>query len=653
MKKTLIALSFILLTLLLIHPVDNNDIWMHIKTGELIVKDMQIPRVDEYSYTVEGEVWLNHQWLSQVFYYIFYKLSGVNGVIFLQTILIFLAFLLFFQNIYKKDNYLVPIILLILVIVFSQERYLARPLVFSLFLFSVFLFILHNYKYRWTSRKWNLLYMLIPLQILWVNLHGAAIMGVFLVWAYIVGEFIDNRVRGDFKNGFTIKGLKYKRLLYVGIILVISTGITPYGYEAILFPIKEFKEMHFIYEWLPSVHKDIFLNLMPYFRLFLLISIVLFIFKGRLIPSAHIITFLCLLYLSLGSRRHVMLYAFAVGPYITQYLKFPAFKKPPLYLKKFFIKAVSVVLILYLALLSKDIFTGEYYTKKGIFLRFGLGRMGYPDEAVDFLVNSGLDGNMFNDYGSGCFLMWRLYPHKKVFIDGRNTIYGTKFIQENYIAPLINPALFEGLVKKYDINYVFLHYALSFGNLVDVIPYLYYSKNWELVFFDDNVYIFVRNTEENFHIIDKYSVNLQERKEVVRSGKHNWQSIYPKDYINRAAFYERIGFLDMAVETLEDAVAVEPGVGDLYYNLGTLYLKKEMWSSAIPEFKKALEFNRRDADAYNNLGMAYGRLENYKDAIRQFKKALWLNPFHRKARGNIKIARNDYRRQNERNAENY
>lgn len=366
MKKILIFFTFAVLALLLIHPAQNGDTWMHLKSGQLMIEKMQVLTKDDFSYTAAGKEWLNHQWLSQVIFYFVYKLFGVNGLIFFSAIVIFSAFILLFINIYRKNNWLWSIFLTVLIILFSQEQFLARPLIFSLFLFSLFIFILHRYKYVWPPEKERYLYALIPLQIFWVNLHGAAIMGIFLVWAYITGEFIDNNIRRNFKNDFSIKKNKYKKLLYVGILVLVSAGITPYGYKAILFPINEFKEMYFLTEWAPALNKDILLNfgIMPYYRLFLLISICIFIFRANFISSADIIIFGSLLYLSLSGKRHLPLYGFAIAPCISEYLRGIEFRKAPLYIKKFFISALSIALILYLVLLTKDIITGRYYVKK-------------------------------------------------------------------------------------------------------------------------------------------------------------------------------------------------------------------------------------------------------------------------------------------------
>ncbi len=82
-------------------------------------------------------------------------------------------------------------------------------------------------------------------------------------------------------------------------------------------------------------------------------------------------------------------------------------------------------------------------------------------------------------------------------------------------------------------------------------------------------------------------------------------------------------------------------MGDLYYNLGTLYLKKGLWRNAIKEFKNAIRRNGTDMDARNNLGMAHAQMGNFSDAIEEFKKVLWLRPFHSEARQNLRRAVRD------------
>ncbi|MDP2921643.1 MAG: tetratricopeptide repeat protein [Candidatus Omnitrophota bacterium] len=638
MRYILISLVFIVLALLLIHPAGEADTWMHIKTGQIMLENMRVTSVDDYSYTRAGEKWINHQWLSQAIFYVVHRASGINGLVIFTALVLFSAFTLLFLNIYRKDNWLWAVFLFFLVILFSQNQFLARPLVFSIFLFSLFIFILLKFKYTWQDGKENILYALVPLQILWSNLHAGSIMGVFLVWAFIAGEFIDAKIRRGFKDEFIIEGARYKKLLFTGSALLISTGLTPYGYEAILFPLKEFSGMYFISEWLPSVHKDILLNFgtMPYFRAFLLISIFVFIFRARRISSSYIIIFAGLLYLSLSGKRHLALFGIAIAPSVAEYLRGADIKAVPTGLKKAFIYWASIAFIFYLAFLAKDILAGDYYVKRNIDSRFGLGRIEYPESAMDFLEGSGLEGNMFNDYASGCYLIHRFYPAKKVFIDGRNTIYGVKFIKEDYVRPMSDPELFENLVKRRGINYAFIYHALS--NTAGLIPHLYGSGDWKLVYLDDMVCVFARDNEKNAGIIRKYRVDIKEKKPITGLNRYSWQKAYPWGYINRAFLYEALGLVDMAIDTLRHTAAIMPYVRDVHYNLGTLYLKKEMYPDAVKEFREAVKLDPKDADAHNNLGIAYINMGEYKDAMREFRRAVWLNPLSRIMRRNLSLS---------------
>ena len=43
----------------------------------------------------------------------------------------------------------------------------------------------------------------------------------------------------------------------------------------------------------------------------------------------------------------------------------------------------------------------------------------YPDGAARFLLANHIGGPMFNTYEYGGYLMWRLWPQERVFIDGR------------------------------------------------------------------------------------------------------------------------------------------------------------------------------------------------------------------------------------------
>jgi hypothetical protein len=54
----------------------------------------------------------------------------------------------------------------------------------------------------------------------------------------------------------------------------------------------------------------------------------------------------------------------------------------------------------------------------------------YPQTAVDWIAANHPDGNLYNTYGWGGYLIWRLYPEYPVYIDGRADVYGDEFIYD-------------------------------------------------------------------------------------------------------------------------------------------------------------------------------------------------------------------------------
>jgi hypothetical protein len=49
---------------------------------------------------------------------------------------------------------------------------------------------------------------------------------------------------------------------------------------------------------------------------------------------------------------------------------------------------------------------------------------------VEFIRAENLPGPIFNWYDWGGYLIWKLYPERRVYIDGRADVYGDAFIEE-------------------------------------------------------------------------------------------------------------------------------------------------------------------------------------------------------------------------------
>jgi tetratricopeptide (TPR) repeat protein len=97
--------------------------------------------------------------------------------------------------------------------------------------------------------------------------------------------------------------------------------------------------------------------------------------------------------------------------------------------------------------------------------------------------------------------------------------------------------------------------------------------------------------------------------------------------------------VESALNRLQSKLAKDQGTAQEYYELGSIYLDKKIYTQAIALFQKSLkaeDLTEPDsALVYNALGFAYFAQEQYDLAIRQYKEALKAKPDYVTALNNI------------------
>ncbi len=91
------------------------------------------------------------------------------------------------------------------------------------------------------------------------------------------------------------------------------------------------------------------------------------------------------------------------------------------------------------------------------------------------------------------------------------------------------------------------------------------------------------------------------------------------------AFFQR-GYLDEAITSFELALRANPDYPEAHYNLGTLYLKKEMPVEAREHLRRALDLRPDYPDALNNLGLLAVEEGRPDEAARYFQEAIRRKP---------------------------
>ena len=113
------------------------------------------------------------------------------------------------------------------------------------------------------------------------------------------------------------------------------------------------------------------------------------------------------------------------------------------------------------------------------------------------------------------------------------------------------------------------------------------------------------------------------------------------DFTYGVALFQR-GYLEQAAISFQQVIAAKPNEPDAYYNLGTLYLRKNELTQARQYLEQAVKLRLNYPEAWNNLGMIEAQQGQAEAAIRNFKESLQQRPDYAIALLNLG---NLYRRQ--------
>ena len=79
-------------------------------------------------------------------------------------------------------------------------------------------------------------------------------------------------------------------------------------------------------------------------------------------------------------------------------------------------------------------------------------RVRFPVDVADYMIKHDITGRIFNEYGIGGYLIYRLSPTSQVYIDGRT---GILYPVEHYLRLLEakkSPDILRAEIEKHDIN---------------------------------------------------------------------------------------------------------------------------------------------------------------------------------------------------------
>jgi Flp pilus assembly protein TadD/peroxiredoxin len=97
------------------------------------------------------------------------------------------------------------------------------------------------------------------------------------------------------------------------------------------------------------------------------------------------------------------------------------------------------------------------------------------------------------------------------------------------------------------------------------------------------------------------------------------------DFTYGVALFQH-GYLDPAAESFKQVIAAQPQNAEAYYNLGTLYLRKNDFAQARNYLEQTVKLRPEYPEAWNNLGMVAAQQNQPDEAVRHFQQSLALRP---------------------------
>lgn len=482
---------------LALQPLVEPDLGWHLRAGlDLIAQGWRVPDTDPYSHTMPDWHWVEHAWLTDGVLALIYRAMGPFGG---------LGLIGFFAGVTALGWWIAARLAPV------NRTYRLAALVASLWVALPFLgartqlisllgvAIVLTIWTRIQRGQRQLIWALLPLFLLWANLHGGFTAGLFvatvlLSLSFLVKVCIEWKI---FQAPRDERVLTWDDLRRWTIAIVASVAVTllnPYGwhlYREIYESLTDRFMIDTLREWQPVSFQGWAGRA---YGLYLLGLMGLIAGWYRRVEPVRWVLLLLMLGLSLLHWRNVTLFLIVSLPLAAELCA----RVGGAFLRRVSVlKAYAAGSVLVLALLAATALYAmgtehlEHVWQSGRTPDVYFERTEYPIEAVRWIRahRDELGTRLYNDYGYGGFLLWQL-PGERIFIDGRMPAWRIKdrWIFHDYVALNREDSPQLNLLDRYGVDWALIPRGSALAAILETHP------SWKDVYADSKVVILRRRT---------------------------------------------------------------------------------------------------------------------------------------------------------------
>jgi len=510
-------------TVFLLKPISDNDFFWHLKTGQWIWENGRLPDHDVFSLTAPelptafADFILTSYWLSQLLLYAAFLFQGMAGIVFLRFLL--MAVLLFVMISRRQGDGIVYTSLLVLFSVSILKFYFfERPQVLSLLFLGILLLLLEKIKAgvlpvpgKGTGRvEYRHAGFIALLMLVWANAHGGHSVGQVTLLLFLIMEgvkFLHPVLKPMNKQS-------YGNLLIAALGGILCSLINPNTYRALeisLMPNPSYSSIQ-EYSSLPEFFSMSHAYVIFLYYFFMALTVILLVASPKETDITEVAFLLGIGVYSYMHARYAGFFPVAVLPLLGRRLSGDGIIR---WSRRMLVPMAIFVAVFF----AQGEFSSNIATaKEGRWI----SNKRFPVDAADFIISNNLSGNMYNAYDWGGYLIWRLAPERKVFIDGR--ILDANISQQALLISMADSGAVNGqpmwkaLLQKYGVTYIITDSHLPSGEITPLVEALLREQEWIPVFSHraSGSVIFVRNVPENAAVINNYAIRKEEFREILQ-----------------------------------------------------------------------------------------------------------------------------------------